>query len=535
MNKIFNLVLLQLKEQSPNFFKASLKKKLIYVVVALLGMSVIYFLAQEIIGLVCRTLFLVPPVRDVLSVIFAILGLIFMILFTISLLKKIYYSSDNDLYSSLPVSTAEVYISKYITIFIYELIAAVIIVLPILIAYAILIKASIGVFFLLPLIVILFTLFILAFSSLIVVPISLLLTVLKNQKIISIIFYTVALAGLFYVYIQVLSGVGSFLLIEQTTVAITKVKNGIADIATYSFFFNFFANMIYLENVLMSLGLIIAFIAGFVLVGIFSNIGSFILCGKIINDSKGKIHSSKKYAHKSKFTSILFKDVRLLIRSPGLIVQFFIFAFIMPIFVLAFNILLNSINLGFYGLQMVVGANIMIVCLLTMMCSGYCSTAISREGSSFFLLKTLPCDFKLQVYSRLLINITIVVFCSLINFLVVAATGYLGFVDAMLLFILSVVLIIGQCVMSLDNDLVNPTLDWYDTNVNSERYPSLSKTINDAMIFGGLLGLAAIVASAFTTVWFTWVLMLALTIVFTIWRLYQFKYRMYYFYKRIEL
>lgn len=200
---------------------------LVFAVIWFLSSKIFYFLAIKINGQFFAIAFLAT---QLISLVFA----------TSHIITKMYMSNENNLLLSFPVSFDELFISKIIMTYISEFIFNILYIFPIFLVFGVVGKLSftyfIGVVLLLPFMPILP----IAFGSLISIPIMFIVKFFKSKPVVTIVVSLIAIAGIFFVYMLIVSKVsGAFNIADQQIDTSLHVNEGITKIGSKIFIFSY--------------------------------------------------------------------------------------------------------------------------------------------------------------------------------------------------------------------------------------------------------------------------------------------------------
>ena len=538
IKSIWLLTVFQLKARNPHLFNR--KKLIIFCSLSAVGVVVLFGLLSVLIDRIMVS-FLLTVVDDevifplVLTFILALFGLIWMLLSVASLVQKLYYNRDIKLYASMPLKNSEIYISKLLSIYIEELITSSLFILPTLFAFGF--NAGYGISFFILCVPVAALIVLLAFgaASVFAVPVVYLIRFFKSKAIASFVVTVVLVIGAFSAYMYALFNLGDFLLIEQTTVVVENIQNALQDVSDFTFIFARLANILLVNQVSVSVLTVVGAVAALTVLSVMISMGLMKNgAGEIIERSPQRGTRSLKIGGKGIFRASIKADLIQLIRNPGQIVAMFLFCIVMPVFLYTLNTLLFTINLGGIGLNMVVGANILTLGLLTLMSCTYSGTAVTREGSMFYLQKIAPSDFRRRMLPKIALNVSVIVIFALAGCIVIAAFGFISVLNALLLFIFCVLLAVGHSTASLLKDIAAPALDWYDVSeVADKPGGNAAKSLFHGIILGCILGIFAILVSGVSLV-LCWIVVLAAALLYAAWAVYKYKIAVKYFHRRIE-
>ena len=474
----------------PRFENKNAKIKYI---VAMSVMGLVFLI--PIGGLVAGLYFLitatqnVEATRDLLSTLFALSQLVTLFFGISTYLQVMYLAKDKNILATLPVSSAEVFISKIITVTAMELLVEVALVLPTTIVTAVALakigySLTVWYFALIPVAIITLPLLVILLISVFSFPLMKFYTFLKKHQTVGAIIIVALIVGLLLaIYIPLYSNIGNSNVdipvdengnpIEYTEEEQAAMQqetwentlNNIGLIGKYSFHTLALAKAMFNEsaglNLLIYLGITLAtFAVGIVL--------SIFLYRSTVQSLEENISINVKgsYEETSLMKSLMLRDFKTTTRDMSKFINF-LMAYVMGpamtfvmIFIMSMNskgadessmVYINAFSKGFalgYTLFMVGGAN------------AAASVGFSLEGKSFSILKTLPVKgvdiFKaklrvLDIASCCSVTVCMIIAAIMTKFNVIDIFGYL---------IAAVITVVSMNAYCLHRDLKNPKLDW---------------------------------------------------------------------------
>lgn len=172
------------------------------------------------------------------------------------------------------------------------------------------------------------------------------------------------------------------------------------------------------------------------------------------------------------------------------------------------------------GKKIVVGVNLCIGLLLLTTANTNSATALTREGTEFYLLKTTPTNLKSITWAKLTINFAASILMILAT--VIALLKVHVFSSGITLMIGLIFLLInsGHILWSYELDLMNPRFLEYANSQSIDDNPNATKSILIGTVISlGLCGIA--IAMLFENVATGWIRLLLLSLVFFGIRLYM--------------
>ncbi len=494
MGKLSNL--LTLTKFNLHYFlfpRFSNKKDKIKYIVAMSVLGLVFLI--PIGGLVAGLYFLitatqnVEATRDLLSTLFALSQLVTLFFGISTYLQVMYLAKDKNILATLPVSSAEVFISKIITVTAMELLVEVALVLPTTIVTAVALakigySLTVWYFALIPVALITLPLLVILLISVFSFPLMKLYSFLKKHQTVGAIIIVALIVGIMLaIYIPLYSNIGNSDTniplddngnpIEYTEEEMAQMQqetwentlNNIGVIGKYSFHTLALSKAMFNEsaalNLLIYLGITLATFAVGIALSIFlyrSTVQSL--------DENISINVKGSYEETSIMKSLMLRDLKTTTRDMSKFINF-LMAYVMGpamtfvmIFIMSMNskgadessmVYINAFSKGFalgFTLFMVGGSNVA------------ASVGFSLEGKSFSILKTLPVK-GLDIFKAKLRVLDIASCCSVTVCMIIAAImTKFNVIDIFGYLIAAVITVVSMNAYCLHRDLKNPKLDW---------------------------------------------------------------------------
>ncbi|MFT8313646.1 MAG: permease [Clostridium sp.] len=377
-----------------------------------------------------------------------------------------YFSKDIDTLLPLPLKPYEILCAKLIVIILFEYFVEIVTLVPTLIGFcykagnALFIIYGVVVFLTLPIIPI-------VICSLIIMIIMSFTGLFKDKdrfKFLSGIF-AIVLAVLVNVYIRKISG-------PSAMITSLKDNSGAINNAAKAFPSAKLAALSLLNSTSISglLNLLIFLVISIIVLIIFVIAAQSLYFKGAIgiseSSSKGKKLSDKEFSkssiQNSKLKSYVIKELKLLLRTPAYLQNCIIGGVIFPPIMLLIILFSNgsmskNFNLPMNNTFLSIATSILLIATSFNM---ICSTAISREGEGFFIMKYLPISYREQILGKVLLGIIISIITDILMLIVGTIVFKINFTMIIMLAIISMVGIIFYSFLGIFVDLKFPKLDW---------------------------------------------------------------------------
>ena len=530
MSQIIKLFKLQFDEKY-DILKTGNKKKMLSSIFK-------YLLVVGLLTVVCYIVFLkivllgFATSKQLISIILLITQIISLIFAIGHILKVLFQNKDNELLMSLPVNPKHVFISKIVLSYVQELIVNSCITIPLLLSISLLGGYPAFFYLMLAIMIVFLPLLPTACALLISIPVLYVIRFFKKHSIISTIIILLVVVTAVVMYASILSTFAStFNIISKQIETVLSINKSISDFGNNNKFYLILAEgMLYSSKIYYILlylvtGALVFILAYFVVKPFFFKIAMSSL------ENSAEMVKEGKFKKRSKFMSLLNNEFLNVFRSPGNIFEYFLFVFLMPFVVVVYDNLLLGLVVNQSGEQMINGAHVLIVVIFATLLNIYSASAISREGNNFYLIKTTPVDYYTQSLAKLTFNAIFSAGAIIITGIV--TLFYMNIWIVILTTFIALFLSFGHMFYAFDSDLKQPTLDWYDSGEISKINKNTTRLIVMGLILALVIGMVVILLSTKINIW-AYIIALALSIAFCLYRAYVLILRIFYQYERLE-
>lgn len=501
--RIKTLTLLQLSERF-KFKKVENVKRLIGRIGKLfLGFVLVTAVVTLLFYLLHSVVFVVTP--KIITFIIVFLQILSIVACSVGLLRTLYASKDNMILLSYPAKHFEVFMSKLLVYYIYEFIKSIFITLPIILGFGF-VYGFFDFMYLISAIIItiILPIFPVLIGAIITIPILYIKKLINRYFILETLLLFVSLIGLFALFFFILTLIPRPLgIIEMYTSFVKLITKLITAVDSYSLFYQFVGNIFTNNNILLNyLFLILIMIGMVLLVALLSMPIFFKLASSSSEMATEKKRRKENKMHKNTFFTFVKKEWLLSVRNFGKFINDYIFLFATPYVLFIMMGIFTSISLTEFGVYMTVVFSGFVTLLMCCASNTDSALAITKEGSEFVLLKTVPANSANMVWAKIFFNliystlmiiisfVLVIVFCPMFD---TTTTGYHWpwLIDNSWLWAMMVAVLFinsGMIFWSLQIDIMNPKLREYATSGDTSGMSNGSKSI--------LIGL--IVAVVFT-------------------------------------
>ena len=182
---------------------------------------------------------------------------------------------------------------------------------------------------------------------------------------------------------------------------------------------------------------------------------------------------------------------------------------------------------------MIAGSHVMIVAILAMLSNISSASAISRDGANFHASKIIPVNYFTQIFAKLTFNAIFTVGAVILT-AVISAFFYP--VWQILLGSIAVsIAAIGHIALCLEMDIKHPSVAMQGDEESSTTSKSTPYALLSGLIIGFVMGLFLIMQSTAKIAALPYVLLIAIALIFALWRVWHLILRVQLAYDKIEM
>lgn len=540
MSALKTLVIMQLKEKfnlKGRNFKS--KQTLFAAIFGILKFAMVtalcflmLFLCQK---LKLFSLTIILP-SSVLAIVFTIMLIISIVSATMGLTKSMYYSYDNPVLLTLPCRPTQVYLSKLIVFYIYELMRNLSFMVPLFISFGIINK--------LPMIFFPWVFICFIFISMIPVVVGALLSIpmmwfynlFRQYKRLQFLSVAVLITVITLAVVKGISIIPENIDLIGTWGTTYWQIQDILEAFTIKFksFYNV-TNMIVGNRASSSLkviifsarnlkifGEMILIIVAIFLLGLVTVKPLFYkMASKPFEYRKHNNIKPKKNKVMNKKTSNIKTQVLLSLRDGEKMIYNIILALALPILIFFLNKLFAAMNTGTLGNNLTVAFNVLIILLITLSSNSYAASVFSRDGRSSYLIKVQPSKYEPLLISKLFVNTVFMTLSHIATMLVLMYSSGISVTQSIYLVAGCYGLYAAHLAYSAELDIMNPQIELYSTIGNSENNPNETKSTLMAFLIAFVMCVATFIFLGETGFDSPFIKIMWIGIVFMIFRIYM--------------
>ncbi len=398
---------------------------------------------------------------------------------------------ENAMLLVYPCKHSEVFISKILIFIFNEVQKSTFFLLPLMLAYGIIIKASAVYFiFLLPcwFMLCLFPVFIGTSFSVIIANAQ---KFLKRHLIVRAVLLVVVLTAVFFAVDYALSLIPRPIrLIAIYGKFMETVENVFSTAYTYSLYYRCLGSLMFNENIPLNLVIVLGALILIVAICFLAVMPFFFkTASSSAESSSTKRRKTKTKKAKGLFATFLDKEFKLLFRSSDNLNSAISVILVYPILIYVLNFILSAINTSQLGSFMTVAFNVMIITSLLSVYNSNASMALSQEGEGFALLKMAPSNTIPVCYAKMTVIAIVNVLAVITSTLVLTYISNLTTLDLILMVATILCVSTGTLMWNFELDVFSPKVREYI--VKGDSYtdnPNVSKAVFIGFIVSILAG-----------------------------------------------
>ena len=550
LKRIKLLMLLQMSDKFKIKKVDNVKKLIARIGLITLSLILITAVCFGLFYLVKSVVFILTP--KIITFVFVFLQLLSIVACSIGLLRTLYTSKDNSILLSYPAKHFEVFLSKLLVYYVYEFIKSVYTILPITISFGVLYGYFDFVYVISTILTVLvLPIFPVLIGALITIPILYFKKLMDRYPIVKTIFLILVLIAIFYVFFLIIKAIPRPLrIVELYYTFVMGITRLIDSVDSYSIFYQCIGNILCGSSVLINYLIIIGVLIALILAVAFISMPLyFSLASSSSEHSVQKKYSSVNVANKNTFMTFVKKEWLLSIRNFGDFLNNYIFLFAMPYVLFIMMGIYTAIDLNSMGVYMTVTFSGFVSLLMCCASNTASALAITKEGSEFVLLKTVPADSSNMAWAKVFFNLIYSSVMIIISYLVVIIfcpmfdTGAHGIPwpwlldNTWLLLMMITVLLVnaGLVLWSFQIDIMNPKLREYATSGDTSSMNNAGKSILIGLIVSVIYTVLVLLLLLDTdNMIANWSVIIALCVAFFGARLYLFISHLKYIFPNIE-
>lgn len=486
------LFLMQMREKTDLSFLKDKKKTLFKVV-----FSTLYFVAivaiSYVVLMLAQLLHLFSPLNyiplSVMAVVLLIMFIFNLFSCTLSLTNSLYFSKDNQVLITFPVSPNVMFISKMCVHFVYELKKTFMFIVPVFIGYGILSGITIVYYLWLVIIMIILSMLIVALAGLLSIPMIFVKQFLDRYTFIRMILLVGVLGLVTWGVVAIINTIPENIDLIRSWAKVSGAIDTFLNwfVANFSIVYAFaiclcglYRNfqIVFFTNYtwIVSLSLV-GIVAVLLMINYWASRPIYLklISTKFEFDKSNKTNKPNRVVS-SKYTTLFYESIKHL-RNSGLVRTAVTLLVVSVVAVLTLNKIYAAINTALFGAYLTIAFNILIIMLFITSHNVSASSVYSRDGESLYMLKSMPSNPYRLLFSRLgyYMVVTLVLLSAMLGIFI--GFSALSFTDCVLMFLTMLIYAYIHIVISAEMDFLHPCASMYRTEGVASKNPNESKSI----------------------------------------------------------
>lgn len=502
MKSLAILVKMQLKEQL-NFKRFDVEDvNIFHIIVSIIGailkfalvtgLCVAFLLVSKFLGLFS---FHGSPVPDsVMSIVFTAMLFVSIISCVVGLTKSMYYARDNAVLLTLPCQPLQVYLSKLIIFFIFEIKRNLSFIVPMFIAYYITHSYVATAYLWMLWCILWISLFTVSIGAILSIPAMWIANFFRQRRWLQIATLVAAVGGAIVVLFYGIALIPENIDLVAAWDTLYWDIQDFLEMYSNKFSVLYDLTRIFLgesQHLAISFPILRTFLRFLVLMGTtIALLGLGLLMVKPLfykmastpfEYLKKPVKPKKNTVHSRRFTSV-YTNFLVTVKNTGTIFSDVGILFSVPMLIFLLNKIFLAMKTRELGDNMIIAFNLLIILLVVL--NSNCSSAsiFSRDGRSAYLLKTHPSKYPILILTKLLPNTSFVCLSILATFVILILTLPVTLLESTLIILSVGMIYLAHMFYSAELDLMNPQNELYATVGTSETNPNETKATVTAFL-----------------------------------------------------
>lgn len=410
--------------------------------------------------------------------------------------SSLFENEDMRIFITLPVKPVVMYASKMIVAYVKQFAVGVVTVLPVNITLALQADMGAGYWGLSVLILFLLPMISLAIGSVFALPWHYVKRAVSSRYAVTLIVVTAVTGVVFWGYSVVLGFVAELVSTGNVKYFFNaEVMMKIGEVTSNLYPAVFFADMLTGKSFPAAVGYTLLITAVLTAIGL--AFGRWLLLpaaqDRFTAVNRRILPSSQKLpAPRNSFLTLIKKEFLLVLRTPDYAFRYFSTAVVMPLMVYFCTDIFSAL----VGTMVFVDCNLEIAIFLIVMfgilTNTFCATNISRDGEFFFIMKTMPLDYRKVISAK-------VVFCFVVSFVsvstsvaVIGGTGFITQLQSLYVWAVTVAVSFAQICFATRKDFNHPRFNKEGDGEVRESNTTVSVLILIGLAVSFLIGFIAL-------------------------------------------
>lgn len=488
MRNLLILVKMQLKEQF-NFKRRELKDiNLFHILFSTLGAVLKFCMVTAFCGAVLIVAKMLNLFSLTHSVPTAVISLVFTVMLgasvlscTIGLTKSMYYSRDNAILLTLPCMPIQVYLSKLIIFFVFEIARNFSFIVPLFIAYFFTHGYPLGAYFWMLACILFLSLFTVAIGALLSIPAMWIANLFRQSKVLQSTTLAAVVAGATATLFFAISLIPENLdLIATWGTTFWQIQDFL-QAYTQKAALLFDASLLMLgetHNLAISFpfaATLLRFLKLFGATAVALALGLMIVRPLFYKMASKPFEHAKRHVRQKKNRvlprpiSAIWVEILVAVKGASRLFANVGTLIAMPMLIYLLNKIFLAMNTRAMGNFMVVAFNVLMILLIGLNSNFYASSIYSRDGRSAYLIKTQPARYWPLLVAKLVPSTLFMLLAFIATYIILLTTTSIGALSVSAMMLGLVAIYLAHLLYCAEMDLMNPQIELYATVGGSER------------------------------------------------------------------
>ncbi len=457
-----------------------------------IGLCAVFLIACELLPLFSPRG--IPAPIELISIVFFAMLVVSVVSCTVGLTNSMYYSRDNAVLLTLPCLPMQVYLSKLIIFFVFEIKRNFSFIVPLFVAYFITNGYSVWAYLWLIPCILTLSLFTVSVGAVFSIPAMWVANFFRQRRwlqmggLVTVVAVAVVLVfwGISLIpenidlvetwgttYWQIQDFINGFAKVLPFTLSLATMFLGRLNSTIPTLPFGemalTFAILIGITLVLLALGLL-------VVQPMFYKMAStpFEYLKKVTRPRPNRVRPRRVSAVYNEFL-IAVKSSARMFENVGILIS-------VPMLIFLLNKIFLAMKTRELGDNMIIAFNVLIILLVLLNANCYASSIFSRDGRSNYLIKTQPSKYPILVLSKLLPNTVFAIGSMIATYVIMLLTTTAGALNITLLMLSIGMTYLTHMLYCAELDLMNPQVELYASVGNTESNPNETNATVTAFI-----------------------------------------------------
>lgn len=510
MKSLKTLVSMQLRDKIDLSIlnnKKELLRSIIFSVCKFIVVCAIVFLLLSFTSSPPAVIFYYSEAPIVMTIVLTLSLFLSVISCTTGLMKTLYFAEDNKVLITFPVNSNEIFISKLVVYFIYEVKRAFGFLIPITFSCVLYmytkgcVSLLIFIYMWIPIIFIIMLPVLL--GALLSIPLMYIYRFLKKFPIIDIVLFACGLVGIIILVVKAIDLIPSNIDLINQWPTIAKWLR--------SFFLNvdeklaLFGNLIkiiigerqasqkYVLEWITIVKLFVLIVINaiiIVLTYLLSRPLFFKMIAKNMENNKS-IVENKNNKKRNRYITFIHKEFLINLRSIDITINYLLVYIIVPILIFLLNKLYQAMDTRWLGNLLIYTFNVLLICLPLLASNSLVATYYSKEGRAAYIKKTKPVNALYPLMAKLIFNMVFSIPSVVVSVFVFGKLNNLEIKDSIILSGAILLLHYGHMIWSAMLDIMNPQNEQYATTGEVVDNPNENKSTILAFVISILYAICA--------------------------------------------